>query len=93
VSSHDHLAILPQINYLVLPAGSLTAGATYQFKLTATYSDPGTGSLPSGYSVLTVVVNAPPSSGSLAIAPRAGVVLETALACATAGAFDCYAQS
>ena len=81
-------AYATDVNYLVLPAGTLTAGATYQFQLTATYSDPGTGDLPVGYSVLTVVVNAPPSSGALAIQPTVGVVLETGYDYAASGWVD-----
>ena len=76
------------VTYLVLPAGTLTAGATYQFKLTATYSDSGTSALPSGYSVLTVVVNAPPSSGTLTIQPTTGVVLKTGYGYACSGWVD-----
>jgi hypothetical protein len=59
--------------YLVLPAGTLTAGGFYQFQLSAQYAS-GTGatSTTSGYSVLAVQVNAPPSSGTIAVTVRGG---------------------
>ena len=72
--------------YLVLPAGTLTAGATYQFQLSASYA--GDRDATPGYSALTVVVNSPPSSGTLALAPRDGVVMETAYDFACAGWVD-----
>ena len=55
--------------YLVLPAGSLTAGGYYQFQLTAQYVQ---GSATPGYSVLSVLMNAPPSSGTIAVTVRGG---------------------
>ena len=72
--------------YLVLPAGSLTAGATYQFQLSAIYTD--VRDATPGYSALTVSVNSPPSSGTLALDPRDGVVMETAFDYACAGWVD-----
>jgi hypothetical protein len=72
--------------YLVLPAGSLTAGATYQFQLSASYTD--VRDATPGYSALTVTVNSPPSSGTLALDPRDGVVMETAFDYACAGWVD-----
>jgi len=65
-------------NYLVIPSGSLTAGSSYVFKLTAEYADPSTAGDAVGYSYVVVPVNAPPSSGSVEIDPLAGVVLQTA---------------
>lgn len=70
-------------SYLVLPAGSLTAGATYQFQLSATYA--GVSDATSGYSALTVIVNSPPSSGLLEVIPAVGEVLSTAFEFACSG--------
>ena len=66
--------------YLVLPAGTLTAGGYYQFQLSAVYA-PGTGaaSVTPGYSVLTVQMNAPPSSGKLAVTVNGGDPVGTVL--------------
>ena len=61
--------------YLVLPADTLTAGATYAFLLEATCAS--SCSATDGYSKLTVDVNAPPSSGTVAVTPSEGVVLAT----------------
>ena len=72
--------------YLVLPAGELTAGATYQFQLLASYTD--VRDATPGYSALTLVVNSPPSSGTLTLDPRAGVVMETAFDFACTGWVD-----
>ena len=59
--------------YLVLPAGSLTAGGHYAFQLTAHYAQ-GTDSASAapGYSVLAVQINAPPSSGTIDVTVRGG---------------------
>ena len=59
--------------YLVLPAGTLTAGGYYQFQLSAQYAQ-GTGaaSATPGYSVLAVQMNAPPSSGTIAVTVSGG---------------------
>ena len=64
-------------NYLVLPSDSLTPGGYYEFLLTATTSIEGWDIAP-GYSTLSVIANAPPSSGKLSITPSLGVVLQTA---------------
>ena len=64
------------IIYLVLPSGALTDGASYSFGLRATYGD-GEGD-DSGSAVIDVVANSAPTSGSLVLSPRSGVVLETA---------------
>ena len=63
--------------YLVLPAGSLTPGGAYVFTLTASYVGYDDDGAVSGYSSLSVTVNAAPTSGSVAVAPRVGVVLQT----------------
>ena len=57
----------------MLPAGTLTAGGFYQFQLSAQYAS-GTGAVSAtpGYSVLAVQVNAPPSSGTIAVTVRGG---------------------
>ena len=69
------VADISDTNYLVLPPDSLTAGAAYEFTLTASYADASNGV--AGYSVLSIRVNAPPSSGLLTISPDEGVVLQT----------------
>ena len=56
--------------YLVLPAGSLTDGGYYRFELSAQYAQQASG--PQGYSVLSVQMNAPPSSGKIAVTVRGG---------------------
>ena len=68
-------ADISDTNYLVLPPHSLTAGAIYEFTLTASYLEDA--NAVSGYSVLTILVNAPPSSGRLAVSPDEGFVLQT----------------
>ena len=73
----DVEALAQETIYLVLPAASLTPGAWYQFSLTTTYSDAATLSQESGYSLVMVQVNAPPSSGVLTLEPHEGIVLET----------------
>ena len=65
--------------YLVLPAGTLTAGGYYQFQLTAQYAGTGLASATPGYSVLTVQMNAPPSSGTIAATVRGGEPVGTVL--------------
>ena len=64
----------------MLPAGALTAGGFYQFKLSAAYA-PGTDvpSVMPGYSVLTVQMNAPPSSGKLTVTVNGGDPVGTVL--------------
>jgi hypothetical protein len=57
---------------LVINAGMLTPGAQYTFKLTG--EAPGRAP---GASQITLIVNAPPTSGSLAIEPPSGTVLDT----------------
>ena len=67
--------------FLVLPAGSLTAGGVYQFMLTAEFDRFAVGDVAAdpGTSALTVLVNAPPTSTStLSVEPASGVVLQTA---------------
>ena len=73
-------------SYLVLPAATLTAGASYEFMLTASFS--GLGDATDGYAVLAVLMNAPPTSGTFALAPRAGIVLATAFDYAAAAWVD-----
>jgi len=66
--------------YLVLPAGSLTAGGYYQFQLTAAYaSGTGAASMTPGYSVLAVQMNAPPSSGTVSVSVRGGAPIGVVL--------------
>jgi hypothetical protein len=60
---------------LVINAGSLTPGAEYSFRLTGTA--PGRAS---GASQVTLIVNAAPTSGSLAVVPPEGSVLDTKFA-------------
>ena len=79
--------------YLVLPAGTLTAGGNYQFQLTAQYAQ-GTGSASAtpGYSVLAVQMNAPPSSGTITVTVDGGepigVVLQDSYDLACSGWVD-----
>ena len=56
----------------VVQLDTLTAGITYTFKLTATDI-----SGESSYATVEVVVNEPPSSGSLTLSPGTGYVFET----------------
>ena len=66
--------------YLVLPAGSLTAGGYYQFQLTAAYaSGTGAASMTPGYSVIAVQMNAPPSSGTVSVSVRGGAPIGVVL--------------
>ena len=79
--------------YLVLPAGTLTAGGFYQFQLTAQYaSGTGSASATPGYSVLAVQMNAPPSSGMIAVTVNGGepigVVLQDSYDLACSGWVD-----
>jgi hypothetical protein len=71
---------------LVIPAGSLTPGGTYQFECRAQYS--GEPDATPGYAALTVVVNSPPSSGVLAASPLEGVVMDTAFELSCSGWVD-----
>ena len=66
--------------YLVLRAGALTPGGYYQFQLSATFAS-GTGAAGGtpGYSVLTVQMNAPPSSGTITVAVRGGAPIGVVL--------------
>ncbi|CAM9815033.1 unnamed protein product, partial [Phaeothamnion confervicola] len=59
----------------VIDLYQLTAGTTYVFKLTATSKLDSTSA---GSSTVNVVVNSPPSSGSLEVSPTTGTALTTA---------------
>jgi hypothetical protein len=71
---------------LVIPAGELTPGGTYQFECRAQYS--GEPYSTPGYAALTVVVNSPPSSGVLAASPAQGAVMDTAFELSCSGWVD-----
>ena len=80
-----------ETTFLVLPIGALTKGGAYTFRLTARYDDGAAaddGGGLSGYAALSFVVNAPPTSGVVALQPRYGVVLETLFGYACSGWVD-----
>ncbi|KAG3237801.1 hypothetical protein PI124_g17218, partial [Phytophthora idaei] len=56
---------------MLVSEGKLTPGVSYKFQLNATDSSGQTGS-----ATITVVVNSPPSSGSLSVTPAVGCALE-----------------
>jgi hypothetical protein len=74
---YPNVVLTPIVNSaaLVIRAGSLTPGGRYTFHLTGTA--PGRAS---GSATITLVANAAPTSGSLALTPPEGTVLETKFA-------------
>ncbi len=56
----------------VVRLSALTPGATYAFRLSATDADGAR-----SYGTVMLVVNAPPSSGTVAVAPPSGMALAT----------------
>jgi hypothetical protein len=77
VGFYPSVALTPLINsaVLVIRAGSLTPGGRYSFQLTGTA--PGRAS---GSALINLVVNAAPTSGTLALTPLEGKVLDTEFA-------------
>ena len=71
--------------YLVIPPGSLTAGAVYTFILSAAFDSVGLDGCANGdddgdtcgSSLIRVEMNSPPSSGTFSVEPNEGIVLET----------------
>ena len=71
-------------------SGSLTAGGQYVFLLTTNFDAAQAGDLDRapGTSGLTVIVNAPPTSGTLTVDPASGVVMQDAFSFACSGWVD-----
>lgn len=64
------------VHALVLPSGFLVGGATYEFRLEARFVDDDA----AGAATISVKVAFPPTAGTLAVSPEAGVSLETMFA-------------
>jgi hypothetical protein len=68
----------------VVALEALTSGSYYTFRLTAASASTGV----SGYAEVQLLVNSPPTSGSLAVSPSTGYALTTSFLCLASGWVD-----